>query len=201
MRAPYSHFAFSKAVEFTAMVGALTQRGNDLLGLSLFAGEDLGFLTPRSGVKRYNQVLAMLLGSSPPPAGSNLAQALERLSVTIRKPSIIFVLSDFFVPPFEEQLRQLGTRHDVVLVHIQPILAALPSAGLVSFVDAETGQQVAIDSSSARVRARWQQIIDAQRDELAEIARRCRVDHIVIRESASQPLVQLMRARATRAVK
>jgi uncharacterized protein (DUF58 family) len=201
MRAPFSQQSFSKAVEFTSLVGALTQRGNDLLGLSLFADQDLGFLPPRSGLKRYNQVLAMLLGSSSPSPGSNMAQALERLAVTVRKPSIVFVLSDFFVPPFEDQLKLLAMRHDVVLVQIQPLLTALPQAGLVSFVDAETGQRIAIDSSSSKVRASWQKIIDAQRDELADIARRCGVDHIIIRESASQPLVHLMRMRANRTVK
>jgi hypothetical protein len=83
-------------------------------------------------------------------------------------------------------------------VHIQPNLAALPNAGLVSFRDAETGELVTVDSSSAKVRSHWQKIIDAQRDELAELARSCRVDHIVVRDSASQPLVQLMRKRATK---
>jgi uncharacterized protein (DUF58 family) len=198
MRAPFSHHAFSKALEFSSLVGALTQRGNDLLGLSVFAQNNLGFLPPRSGLKRYNQILAMLLSNAEHPAGSNLARALEHLSTTIRKPSIIFVLSDFFVPPFEDQLTQLAIRHDVVLVHIQPNLAALPNAGLVSFRDAETGELVTVDSSSAKVRSHWQKIIDAQRDELAELARSCRVDHIVVRDSASQPLVQLMRKRATK---
>jgi uncharacterized protein (DUF58 family) len=198
MRAPFSHHAFSKALEFSSLVGALTQRGNDLLGLSVFAQNNLGFLPPRSGLKRYNQILAMLLSNAEHPAGSTLARALEHLSTTIRKPSIIFVLSDFFVPPFEDQLTQLAIRHDVVLVHIQPNLAALPNAGLVSFRDAETGELVTVDSSSAKVRSHWQKIIDAQRDELAELARSCRVDHIVVRDSASQPLVQLMRKRATK---
>lgn len=201
MRAPFSQQAFSKAFEFSSLVGALTQRGNDLLGLSLFAQENLGFLPPRSGLKRYNQILAMLLSKAEPPAGSNLPRALEHLATTIRKPSIIFVLSDFFVPPFEDQLTQLAIRHDVVLVHIQPNLAALPNAGLVSFRDAETGELVAVDSSSTKVRSHWQKIIDAQRDELSELARSCRVDHIVVRDSASQPLVQLMRARATKRVR
>jgi uncharacterized protein (DUF58 family) len=196
MRAPFSHHAFSKALEFSSLVGALTQRGNDLLGVSLFAQENLGFLPPRSGLKRYNQILAMLLSNASPPTGSNLGGALEHLSTTIHKPSIIFVISDFFVPPFEEQLTQLGMRHDVVLVHIQPDLAALPNAGLVSFRDAETGELVAVDSSSSKVRRHWQKIIDLQRDELSEVARRCRVDHIVVRDSASQPLVRLMQTRA-----
>ncbi len=198
MRAPFAHHAFSKALEFSSLVGALTLRGNDLLGVSLFAQDNLGFLPPRSGLKRYNQILAMLLSNAAPPAGSNLSRALDHLSTTIRKPSIIFVLSDFFVPPFEDQLTQLGMRHDVVLVHIQPNLAALPNAGLVSFRDAETGELVAVDSSSAKVRGQWQKIIDAQRDELSEVARRCRVDHIVVRDSASQPLVRLMQTRATK---
>jgi uncharacterized protein (DUF58 family) len=202
MRAPFSQYAFSKALEFSSLVGALTQRGNDLLGLQLFAAQELGFLPPKSGAKRYHEVLSMLLSAaSSATMGSDVGAAVERLSLTLKKPSIVFILSDFFVPPFEDHLKNLGLRHDVVLVQIQPVLTGLPQAGLVSFVDAETGQQVTIDSSSKKVRSSWQQIIDAQRAELAEIAERCRVDHIVIRESASEPLVRLMRARATRKVR
>ncbi len=201
MRAPFSYQAFSKALEFSSLVGALTQRGNDLLGLSIFAQENLVFLPPRSGLKRYNQIVAALLSNSAPAAGSNVAGALENLSTTNRKPSIIFVVSDFFVPPFEQQLTQLSMRHDVVLVQIQPSLEALPSAGLVSFRDVETGEHITIDSGNTKVRGQWQRIIDAQRDELREIARSCQVDHIVLRESASQPLVELMRKRATKRVR
>jgi uncharacterized protein (DUF58 family) len=199
MRAPASQQAFSKVIEFSALVGALAQRGNDMIGLSLFAETELTFLPPRAAAKRCNQILQALHREHPPATSTDLQGALKRLTTGLRKPSIIFVLSDLFAPPFEDDLKALGVRHDVVLTHIQPNVTSLPRLGLVSFVDAESGEQVVIDSSSKRVREAWSRALDEQRDQARSMAKRCSVDYIVLRESASQPLVELMRARAMRA--
>jgi hypothetical protein len=123
---------------------------------------------------------------------------LSHLRTTLRRSGIVFVVSDFFCPPFEEELRALSVRHDVVLVQIQPLIDALPEAGIVSFVDAETGEVIVVDTSNPRVRSEWSRAIAIRREALSEVARKTRVDHIVVQESASQPLVRLMRERALR---
>lgn len=211
MRAPQAAQCATKALEVSALVAALTQRGNDLLGLSVFADRELAVLPPRSGARRSSQVLSVLMrdaagGASPPPATGGLAAAattdlsgaLYRLRTTIKKPSIVFVISDFFTPSFEEELQLIGVKHDLVLVQIQPHVRALPEVGLVTFFDAESGDRIVVDAGSRRVRAAWIELLDTQRDQLAEVARRCGVDHITVRESAAEPLLSLMRSRALR---
>ena len=56
MRAPQSTEAFAKALEFTALVGALTLRGNDQLGLLRFGESVEGYLPPKSGRKRHSLI-------------------------------------------------------------------------------------------------------------------------------------------------
>jgi uncharacterized protein (DUF58 family) len=201
MRAPQANEAFAKAVEFSSLVGALTQRGNDQLGLFRFGASVEGFLPPKSGRRRSSQVLSQLLGPASQSVTTDIAGALHHLVGVLRKPSIVFLLSDFFAQPFRPELKTLCARHDVVLVHIQTPLETLERLGLVLFNDAETGQRIMLDTSSSMVRRRWRQLADANRAEIAELARTCGAEHIVVSDSASRPLVRLMRERAARGIR
>ena len=198
MRALNQHSAYAKALEFAATVGALTQRGNDLFGLSLFADKPLSYLQPKSGAKRTHQILSSLMTEQGQYLQTDLAAALQQISVTLRKPSIIFVLSDFLCPPFEKELKTLSMLHDVVLVQIESPLEQGDALGLVTYTDAETGEQVVVDTSNPFVRQKWSEALEAQRLALRETAQSCRADHIVITDSVIRPLVRLMRERVRR---
>lgn len=198
MRALNQRSAYAKALEFAATIGALTQRGNDLFGLSLFADKPLTYLHPKSGSKRTQQILSSLMTEQGSYLNTDLAAALQNISVTLRKPSIIFVLSDFLCPPFESELKTLSMIHDVVLVQIDSPLQPGEELGLVTFTDAETGEQVVVDTSSAAVRQRWDEALEARRLALRETAQACRADHIVVGDSVIRPLVRLMRERVRR---
>lgn len=198
MRALNQRSGYMKALEFVATVGALTQRGNDLLGLSLFADKPLTYLKPKSGSKRTQQILASLMNEQGSYHSTDLAAALREISLTLRKPSIVFILSDFLCPTFDTELRTLSTIHDVVLVQIESPLTEGEALGLVTFTDAETGEQVVVDTSSEMVRQKWNEALEAQRLRLRDTAQSCRADHIVISESVIRPLVRLMRERTRR---
>ena len=198
MRALHQNSGYMKALEFVATVSALTQRGNDLIGLSLFADKPLTYLQPKSGAKRTHQILATLMNEQGSYQGTNLAAALKEISLNLRKPSIIFVLSDFLCPSFETELRTLSTIHDVVLVQIESPLKEGEALGLVTFTDAETGEQVVVDTSSHMVRQKWNEALEAQRLRIRDTAQSCRADHIVISDSVIRPLVRLMRERTRR---
>lgn len=201
MRAPQATEAFAKALEFASLVGALTQRGNDQLGMFRFGATAGSFLPPKSGRRRSSQVLSQLLSPAPPSATTDIAGALHHLVGVLRKPSIVFLLSDFFALPFRAELKTLCSRHDVVLVHIQTPLETMERLGLVLFNDAETGQRVMVDTSSSAVRRRWRQLADANRAEMSGLARECGAEHILVTDSASRPLIRLMRERASRGVR
>lgn len=198
MRALNQHSAYAKALEFAATVGALTQRGNDLFGLSLFAEKPLTYLQPKSGSKRTQQILSSLMTETGSYHSTDLAAALQHISVMLRKPSIIFVLSDFLCAPFETELKTLSTLHDVVLVQIESPLEKTAELGLVTFTDAESGEQVVIDTSNSLVREKWSEALEAHRLALRETAQACRADHIVITDSVIRPLVRLMHERVRR---
>lgn len=189
---------YHRAVEFCAAVGALAQRGNDLLGLALFSENVHSFLPPASGAKRVQALVAALMSTEPTSTSTNLAQSLDYLAVHQRKTGVIFVLSDFVSEPFEPELRKLCINHDVVLVQLETPLELIKNSGIVSFRDAETGQSVVVDTSSARVQAAWEEALMERQRTLRELSLRCGADHIVITTSATDPLITLMKERSTR---
>jgi hypothetical protein len=89
-------------------------------------------------------------------------------------------------------------RHDVVLVQMQPPPAALPSFGLVTFQDAESGEICVVDTSSRSVQQAWATALQKRSDTVKNIGKQCGADHIVITDNTAQPLVQLMKERVQR---
>lgn len=202
MRSSWGHQSFSKAVEFCSLIGSLSQRGNDLLGVMTFAQTVEAYLPPKAGPKLCSRVLATLQ-QSPANASpkTDLGYACEHLSSSLRRTSIVFILSDFEGQLSREQLQRLCSRHDVVLVQIQPPESSFLSAGLVSFTDAETGEQCMVDTSSSRVRTAWGEALSRRRTATKILARECGADHILITDSPAAPLIALMKERVRRTIR
>jgi uncharacterized protein (DUF58 family) len=199
MRATFGYESFAKALEFCALIGSLTQRGNDLLGLFTFSDAPGAFLPPKAGPKRFSSVLSTLLQESQREASrTDLAAALDHLATVMPRSSIVFVLSDFECPEYHESLSKLSARHDVVLVQLQPPESAVTSAGLVTFRDAESGELCVVDTSSKRVQQAWSEAHKRRLDATRTIAERAGADHIVIHEDAARPLITLMKERVKR---
>jgi len=198
LRAPWSAQTQGKAIEFSSLVSSLAQRGNDLVGLCLFGKEIEQFLPPKSGAGRHHRILASLATTRSPQPGTDVAHMMSHLATYLRRSSIVFIVSDFYCAPFEAELERLAAQHDVVLVQLEHDPQSLPKAGLVSLADAETGEEVLVDTSSRGVREAWSDLLRRRREALKSLARTCRAEHIVIRDSALAPLAMLMKERARR---
>jgi uncharacterized protein (DUF58 family) len=200
MRAKLGIQSFAKAIEFCSLIGSLTQRGNDLLGMLLFSSAPELWLPPKSGAKRFSRILAALLNPSPTQSASStdLSSSLDLLTTAVRKSGIIFILSDFECPDFSAALKRLSARHDVVLTQLQASPTTLPSAGLVVFRDAESGELRTVDTSSNKVRTAWIKTLAERRAAIKQLATRCHADHIVVSDNTAQPLIDLMRERVRR---
>ena len=105
------------------------------------------------------RILAEILTWKPKGKKTNLAAPLEYLSRVSRRQAIAFLLSDFQAPveSFVTPLGIVARRHDVVPVVIRdPMESELPSIGLVPFENLETGETNWVDTSSRRVRQRFE---------------------------------------------
>jgi hypothetical protein len=112
------------------------------------------------------------------------------------------VLSDFVSGELEKPLTRLAQRHDVVAVVLDdPAERALPDAGVVRLVDAETGRLMEVDTSDPVVRAQYGAGIKAERTARQSLLRRLAVDEVVVplERGYVDPLLRFFRSRETRA--
>ena len=113
-------------------------------------------------------------------AGAGLGEALGRLGRMARHPGLVAVISDFrAADEWAAPLRRLAVRHSVLGVEVRdPREAELPAVGRLALVDPESGRQVEVNTSSARLRSAY---AAAERDRRAAIAselRRAGAEHV-----------------------
>ncbi|HEX2755668.1 MAG TPA: DUF58 domain-containing protein [Candidatus Limnocylindrales bacterium] len=186
-------------VDFAAtMARLLTRRGNRV-GTMVFAGTGTHIIPAGSG---RNHVLRMIedLVEQPRLAAApitDLGPLLEAAHRRIRRRSLIVLVSDFIgVPGWERSLELLNRRHELLAVRlIDPREVELPDVGPMVMEDAETGEQLYVDTSDATFRRRFRAAADAREAALAAAFRRARVEATTL--STEDDLVRAIVRMAT----
>jgi uncharacterized protein (DUF58 family) len=158
--------------EVAAVSAQLLARGGNRVGAILFDNEQAQTIPPRQGRDQVLVVLRELM--RPPAAGStvtDLGRLLDLAARTVRRRSLVVIVSDFISEPgWERPLQRLAARHEVVAIRLHDRREAdLPDAGLIVVQDAETGEQLLVDTSDPELRRRLRAAAD-ERDELIRVA-------------------------------
>jgi uncharacterized protein (DUF58 family) len=97
---------------------------------------------------------------------------------TLKRRSLVFVVSDFISQPgWERPLALLSRRHELIAIRLSdPRETQLPDAGLIYLEDAETGEQLAVDTSDPRLRQRFFEAGRRREETLQEGLKRAAVD-------------------------
>ena len=147
------------AAEFVALLArVLTRRGNRA-GLLRYGSRVDTVITPRAGRRHVLHLLASLM--QPPPAGgakqTDLGEMLQHALRVLRRRSLVFLVSDFIsVPGWAPWLARLAQRHEVIAIRLyDPLELNLPDIGGVLMQDAETGEQIWVDTHDAGFRRRF----------------------------------------------
>jgi uncharacterized protein (DUF58 family) len=188
------------AAELAAMVAFSAIRNNDRVGLYIVTDKVERFVPPKKGKKHVMRVVGEILAFQPQSRKTDLAAGLDFLGKIARRRSVVFLVSDFLSEGWDRAMRITAQRHDLVPVVItDPVEAALPSIGLCTFEDMETGQVIEMDTSGAGA-VEYRRRIDAQRVQRDAALRRMNVD--VVEVHTDKPyvdaLVAFFKARARR---
>jgi uncharacterized protein (DUF58 family) len=116
-------------------------------------------------------------GHSEPGA---LADGLERLLALTSRPGLVAVVSDFRDQhDWTRPLTAVAARHCLLAIEVHdPREATLPAVGRIALVDPESGRRVEVDTSSGRVRERFEELERLRRQELAGELRRMHVTRV-----------------------
>jgi uncharacterized protein (DUF58 family) len=149
----------SVSADFVAVLARILTRHGNKVG-ALFYGEDVDAMIPaRSGRRHVLRILHAMLARPAPKRNSptDLGELLAAGAHMMRRRSLVFVVSDFFsLPGWERRLGQLAQRHEVVAVRLHdPLEANLPDIGMLVVQDAETGEQLFVDTNDRGFRTRF----------------------------------------------
>ncbi len=189
------------AAEFCACMALAASRNNDKAGMIAFTDQIERYVPAKKGSRHVLRLIREVLALDPKGIGSDLTEALEYAGRVQRKRSIVFVISDFLADGYQQSLRLLARRHDVVAVRIRdPKTRELPRAGLLSLRDLETGQPVLVDTSSRRVQDAHQERMTQLEAVYTEVLQKAGVDSMDLTTDASvsDPIVQFFRMREMR---
>ena len=148
------------ALEFVALIARLLTRHGNRVGAVLYTDRVEVVLPARGGRQHVLHLVDQLMKTGNAPRlgkGTRLEELLRRALQAIKRRSVVFVLSDFISDPgWTRTLFLLGQRHDVVAVRLYDALEMeLPDLGQVVVEDAETGQQLFLDTHDAAFRRRF----------------------------------------------
>jgi len=169
------------SAEFVAVLARMLTRHGNRVGALLY-GSGVDTVMPARGGRLH--VLQLLHNMQSRPmgaesgAGTRLHELLQSGAATIRRRSTVFVVSDFITEPgWEHALGQLAQRHEVVAVRlVDPMELELPDLGLIPIRDAETGEQLLVDTHDAGFRKRFARIAAQREADLRQAFTRAGVD-------------------------
>ncbi|MCC2675182.1 MAG: hypothetical protein K0R58_2129 [Ramlibacter sp.] len=176
------------SAEFVAVLARLLTRHGNRVGAMLYgAGVDTVVPT-RSGRRHVLHLLHSMLDrvDTKESGPTRLQDLLAQGASMIKRRSTVFVVSDFISEPgWEKPLAQLAQRHEVVAVRVMdPLELELPDLGLLTLRDAETGEQVLVDTHDAGFRKRFARIAAQREAELREALVRSNVDALELSTDA-----------------
>ncbi len=145
-------------VEMASVLTFSAVSNNDKVGVIFFSDKIDKYIAPKKGRKHALYIVRELLTVEPTKKGTNLDEAIKYFTTSIKQKSIAFLLSDFLDTGYENDLKVIGNKHDVIGIRVYDKMdMQLPEAGLIQVEDAETGGSKWVDSSNAMVRYNYQQ--------------------------------------------
>lgn len=176
------------SAEFVAVLARLLTRHGNRVGAVLY-GSGVDTVIPARGGRRH--VLHLLHSMQARPlageaGATRLRDLLDSAASLIKRRSTVFVVSDFISEPgWARALAQLSQRHEVVAVRLlDPMELELPDLGLLTMRDAETGEQMLVDTHDAGFRKRFGRIAAQREAELREGLARSGVDTLELSTEA-----------------
>ena len=189
------------ATEICALLALSAIKNNDRVALVMFTDKIEKHIPPKKGRKHVLRVIRELLTFKPEGSGTDLNAGVEFVSKIVKRKCVVFLISDFLSGSYDTALKVANRKHDVIAVTLtDPRELTMPDMGLVNLRDAETGEEILVDTSSRRVRKMFEESAAARFRERDTLFKRIDMDSIPVTTDTSyvDPLVRFFRQRANR---
>lgn len=192
------YFKGEVMTHMAALLAFSAVKNNDQIGLLLFSDQVEHYVPPKKGRGHVHRLLRDLFYYQPKSHRTKLAAGLTHLQGVLKKRATIFIFSDFMDQGFEQSLRLLGRKHDVVACVVNDAAEyALPKMGVIDVQDAETGEVLTVDTSSESFRQQYEEAVAKRKDQRDRQLRLSQVERIDVKSSEDyvNPLIAFFKKR------
>jgi len=190
----------NQITEIAAVLAFSAIQNNDKIGVIFFSDKVEKFIPPKKGKTHILHIIRELIDFYPEDKHTNIEQALQYVTNSIKKRCTCFLISDFIDEhDFSHALAIANRKHDVVALRVyDPRENVLPPVGMMFLTDAETGEQMWVDTSDKRVREEYSRYMSVWEKELKNVFKRSGVDVADIRsdEDYVRALISLFKRRS-----
>lgn len=190
----------NQITEIAAVIAFSAIQNNDKIGVIFFSDKIEKFIPPKKGRPHILHIIRELIDFSPEDNRTNIEQALEYVTTSLKKRCTCFLLSDFIDEhDFAHALSIANRKHDVVALRVYDRREnILPPVGMMFLKDAETGEQMWVDTSDKRLREAFEKDAAVREKELDAVFKKAGVDvaHIRSDEDYVRALITLFKKRA-----
>lgn len=178
--ADYGSIELSKrevAAETAAVLGFSALQNGDKVGLVVFAHEPILFVPPEKGSRHLLRMIREILVARPKQGGTSVQAVCDFLVRTLRRKSLVFMISDFYSDPLDRPLGKLSRKHETVALRVMdPLEARLPKAGKVVMIDPETGFETLVNTNNPNLRMAYQKLMSRQQEGAASVFKKHGID-------------------------
>ena len=169
--------------EIAATLAFAAIENNDKVGLVFFSDRVEKFIPPKKGRKHILYLIRELLDYQPESNATDITVPLEFLTGAVKKRCTAFLLSDFIDShDYSNALSIANRKHDIVAISVYDRrMEVLPDVGLMKILDAESGKEMYVDTSSIKVLTAHRKWFDDNTARISDYLTRSSVDSVSVR--------------------
>jgi len=189
------------AAEIASILAFNAIRNNDKVGAILFTDRVEKYIPPKKGASHVWRVIKEFFAYEPEHRKTDIKSAVDYLGRVCRKKTVSFLISDFLSEAYLMQMKVVSKKHEIIGVLLSdPGDFLLPSGGMVTLRDLETGELFCFDGSDKKSRSRYEKISRQAYRKTRDLLKAADVDCIEIKtiDSVADALTRYFRLREKR---
>ncbi|HEY5750160.1 MAG TPA: DUF58 domain-containing protein [Chryseolinea sp.] len=165
--------------EICGVLALSASRESGHVGLICFSDIKEKYIKPSKGHSQAYEIISTLVKLRPQSLKTNLNKAIVFALNAIRRRSVVILISDFIDEGYQNNLKALARRHDLVVIHISDKRETrLPKLGIIPVIDKETQRTLWINTSFGDFREKISKRHASRKAELEQFSRKHEINFI-----------------------
>lgn len=186
------------AKEITGLLAISATKEGSKVGALCYSDQVEDYIKPSKTLKHAYEIVNRLFTLKPKSKKTNLNEAIKYVLNLLKRKTVVFIVSDFIDEGFNQSLKGLARRHDLVVIDISDKReSALPSLGIVPLYEKESGKTVWLNTSSESFKNVVSKTHGKNKDSLEQFCKRNDVNYVSIatEDDYVPSLIKLFRHR------